>query len=228
MAAGGEITWDMVHYDVQLIGGMVLHDGKVAEMATVKVNPGHYPAGLTSTGCPYQGCTSLPLTTTYLPRPGMVGPSSSSVPDGRLYRQVPPSLQRAPARLQLRHHLRHQQRIGFDYLRDNMVRSTDERQRKYHYAMIDEVDSVFIDDARTPLIISYGAQGSEDQEYIELRPEVEKLIGVQRKLPPITWLKPAACSRKANGYQEGKFGHALLRAYRALPKLKYRPLIKFQ
>ncbi|MCB0578465.1 MAG: preprotein translocase subunit SecA, partial [Phaeodactylibacter sp.] len=118
--------------------------------------------------------------------------------------------------------------FGFDYLRDNMVRSTDERvQHKYHYAMVDEVDSVLIDDARTPLIISGPVpQGSEDQEYLELRPFVEKLIGVQRKLAT-EYLADARRLFKEGetGYQEGQAGMALLRAYRALPK--YRPLIKF-
>ncbi|MDX1666614.1 MAG: SEC-C metal-binding domain-containing protein, partial [Saprospiraceae bacterium] len=118
--------------------------------------------------------------------------------------------------------------FGFDYLRDNMVRSPDEMvQRKHHYSIIDEVDSVLIDDARTPLIISGPVpKGSEEQEYIELRPQVERLIAAQRKLAT----KYLADARKLFkegelGYQEGEAGMALLRAYRALPK--YRPLIKF-
>ncbi|MCB0553422.1 MAG: preprotein translocase subunit SecA, partial [Phaeodactylibacter sp.] len=118
--------------------------------------------------------------------------------------------------------------FGFDYLRDNMVRSTDEMvQRKHHYAMVDEVDSVLIDDARTPLIISGPVpQGSEEQEYMALRPDVERLIAAQRKLAT-QYLADARrlFAEGKTGYQEGEAGMALLRAYRALPK--YRPLIKF-
>ncbi|MDV7393792.1 hypothetical protein RZS08_20610, partial [Arthrospira platensis SPKY1] len=118
--------------------------------------------------------------------------------------------------------------FGFDYLRDNMVRSMDEMvQGKHHYAMIDEVDSVLIDDARTPLIISGPvAQGSEDQEYIELRPQVERLIAEQRRMATNYLAEARRLFTEGNtGYQEGDAGMALLRAYRALPK--YRPLIKF-
>ena len=117
---------------------------------------------------------------------------------------------------------------GFDYLRDNMVLSTAELvQRKHHFAMIDEVDSVLIDDARTPLIISGPVpKGSEEQEYIVLKPKVEKLISEQRK----TATKYLAEAKKLideglSGYEEGEGGIALLRSYRSFPKS--RPLIKF-
>jgi preprotein translocase subunit SecA len=109
-----------------------------------------------------------------------------------------------------------------------MVRSTEEMvQRKHHYAMVDEVDSVLIDDARTPLIISGPIpQGSEDQEYIALRPDVEKLIAAQRKLATDYLAEARRLFNQGDtGYQEGEVGMILLRAYRALPK--YRPLIKF-
>jgi len=118
--------------------------------------------------------------------------------------------------------------FGFDYLRDNMVRSVGEVvQRKHHFAMIDEVDSVLIDDARTPLIISGPVpKGSEDQEYLALKPKVERLISAQRKLAT-QYLADAKKKFKNGdrGYQEGEVGMDLLRAFRSLPK--YRPLIKF-
>jgi preprotein translocase subunit SecA len=111
--------------------------------------------------------------------------------------------------------------FGFDYLRDNMVRSPEEQvQRKYHYCMVDEVDSVLIDDARTPLIISGPVpEGAEEQEYMELRPYIEKLMDAQRKLAT----QYLAESRKLfqegkTGWNEGEAGMALLRSYRALPK----------
>ena len=118
--------------------------------------------------------------------------------------------------------------FGFDYLRDNMVRSPEEQvQRKYHYCMVDEVDSVLIDDARTPLIISGPVpEGAEEQEYMELRPYVEKLMEAQRKLAT-QYLSDARklFQEGAIGYDEGEAGMALLRSYRAMPK--NRPLIKF-
>lgn len=118
--------------------------------------------------------------------------------------------------------------FGFDYLRDNMVISLDELvQKKHHYAMIDEVDSVLIDDARTPLIISGPvAQGQEEQEYIELKPKVEKVIDAQRRLAT-QFLTEARrlINEGKTGTDEGEGGMALLRAHRALPK--NRPLIKY-
>ena len=118
--------------------------------------------------------------------------------------------------------------FGFDYLRDNMVRSPEEQvQRKYHYCMVDEVDSVLIDDARTPLIISGPVpEGAEEQEYMELRPYVEKLIDAQRKLATQYLAEARKLFQEGKtGNNEGEAGLALLRSYRALPK--NRPLIKF-
>ncbi|KAA3637603.1 MAG: preprotein translocase subunit SecA, partial [Bacteroidetes bacterium] len=118
--------------------------------------------------------------------------------------------------------------FGFDYLRDNMVRSPEEMvQGKHHFAIVDEVDSVLVDDARTPLIISGPVpKGSEEQEYMDLKSHVEKLLSAQRKLAT-QYLAEAKNLFKEGvvGHQEGEAGMALLRAHRALPK--YRPLIKF-
>jgi preprotein translocase subunit SecA len=230
MAAGGEITWNMVHYDVQLIGGMVLHDGKIAEMATGegKTLVATLPAYLN--GLSGQGVHVVTVND-YLARRDSewVGPLMEflflTIDCIDKYR--PHSEERRSAYLcDITYGTNNE--FGFDYLRDNMVRSMDERvQRKHHFAMVDEVDSVLVDDARTPLIISGPVTtGSEDQEYIELKPLVERLLGAQRQLAT----KFLADARKliaegSTGYQEGEGGMVLLRAYRALPK--NRPLIKF-
>ena len=230
IAAGGEITWNMVHYDVQLIGGMVLHDGKIAEMATGegKTLVATLPAYLN--GLSGQGVHVITVND-YLARRDQewVGPVFEflflTVDCIDKYR--PHSDERINAyKCDITYGTNNE--FGFDYLRDNMVRSIDEKvQWKHHFAMIDEVDSVLIDDARTPLIISGPVpQGSEDQEYVSLRPFVEKLIGAQRKLATQYLAEAKQLFKDGQlGYQEGDAGMALLRAYRALPK--YRPLIKF-
>lgn len=229
-AAGGEITWNMLHYDVQLIGGMVLHDGKIAEMATgegktlVATLPA-YLNGLSGNG------VHVITVNDYLARRDCewVGPIFEflflTVDCIDKYR--PHSEERKKAYLSDITYGTNNE-YGFDYLRDNMVRSVDEMvQRKHHFTMIDEVDSVLIDDARTPLIISGPVpKGTEEQEYLALKPKVESLIAAQRKLATqyLTEAKQLFKEGKI-GNQEGESGMALLRAYRALPK--YRPLIKF-
>lgn len=229
-AAGGEITWNMLHYDVQLIGGMVLHDGKIAEMATGegKTLVATLPAYLN--GLSGEGVHVITVND-YLARRDCewVGPIFEflflTVDCIDKYR--PHSEERRKAYLSDITYGTNNE-YGFDYLRDNMVRSVDEMvQRKHHFTMIDEVDSVLIDDARTPLIISGPVpKGTEDQEYLALKPKVESLIAAQRKLATqyLTEAKQLFKEDKV-GYQEGEAGMALLRAYRALPK--YRPLIKF-
>lgn len=230
VAAGAEITWDMIHYDVQLIGGMVLHDGTIAEMATgegktlVATLPA-YLNGLSGEG------VHLITVNDYLARRDSewVGPIFEflflTVDCIDKYR--PHSAQRINAyRCDITYGTNSE--FGFDYLRDNMVRSTTELvQRKHHFAMVDEVDSVLIDDARTPLIISGPVgQDAEDQEYLSLKPEVERLVNAQRKLATDYLATAKSLITKGNtGYEEGQGGMALLRAHRALPK--YRPLTKF-
>ncbi len=229
-AGGGDITWDMVHYDVQLIGGMVLHDGKIAEMATGegKTLVATLPAYLN--GLSGQGVHVITVND-YLARRDAewIGPIMEflflTIDCIDKYR--PHSPQRVNAyKCDITYGTNNE--FGFDYLRDNMVRSEAEKvQKKHHFAMIDEVDSVLIDEARTPLIISGPVpKGSEDQEYEALKPFVEKLISAQRKLAT-EYLAEAkkAFTEGDKGYEEGGAGLALLRAYRALPK--YRPLIKF-
>ena len=230
VAAGGEITWNMVHYDVQLIGGMALHEGKIAEMATGegKTLVATLPAYLN--GLSGQGVHIITVND-YLARRDSewVGPIFEflflTVDCIDKYR--PHSTERRNAYLcDITYGTNNE--FGFDYLRDNMVRSMEEMvQRKHHYAMVDEVDSVLVDDARTPLIISGPvSQGADDQDYIELKPQVERLMAAQQKL--VTGFLSEGkklFEQGKTGYQEGEAGMALLRAYRGLPK--YRPLIKF-
>ncbi len=229
-AAGGEIVWNMVHYDVQLIGGMVLHDGKIAEMATGegKTLVATLPAYLN--GLSGQGVHVVTVND-YLARRDSewIGPIFEflllTIDCIDKYRPHSPERMRA-YRADITYGTNNE--FGFDYLRDNMVRSVDEIvQRKHHYAMVDEVDSVLVDDARTPLIISGPvSQGADDQEYIELKPHVERLMNAQRKLATEFLTTARKSIQDGNtGVQEGEGGMALLRAHRALPK--YRPLIKF-
>lgn len=230
LAAGGEITWNMVHYDVQLIGGMVLHDGKIAEMATGegKTLVATLPAYLN--GLSGQGVHVITVND-YLARRDCewVGPIFEflhlTVDCIDKYR--PHSPQRVAAyNCDITYGTNNE--FGFDYLRDNMVKSAGEMvQRKHHFCMIDEVDSVLIDDARTPLIISGPVpKGAEDQEYAELKPKVERLINAQKKIAT-DYLSEAKKLFNAGefGNGEGEMGMAILRSFRALPK--NRPLIKF-
>jgi preprotein translocase subunit SecA len=229
-AAGGEIDWGMVHYDVQLIGGMVLHEGKVAEMMTGegKTLVATLPAYLN--GLSGQGVHVVTVND-YLARRDAewVGPIFEflllTIDCIDKYR--PHSPERRQAYLNDITYGTNNE-FGFDYLRDNMVRSVEEKvQHKHHFAMIDEVDSVLIDDARTPLIISGPVtQGSEDQDYQELKSHVERLVNAQRKLATDYLAEAKRLFNEGEiGHEEGQAGMALLRAYRAMPK--YRPLIKF-
>lgn len=229
-AAGGDITWNMIHYDVQLIGGMVLHDGKIAEMATGegKTLVATLPAYLN--GVAGEG-VHIVTVNDYLARRDQewVGPIYEflllKVDCIDKYR--PHSPERINA-YKCDIIFGTNAEFGFDYLRDNMVISPDELvQRKHHYAIVDEVDSVLIDDARTPLIISGPVtRGAEDQEYVDLNPNVKRLFEEQSKYAA-QFLAEARklFAEGKTGVEEGQAGMALLRAHRALPK--YRPLIKF-
>ena len=230
MAAGGLIKWNMIPYDVQLIGGMVLHDGKIAEMGTgegktlVATLPAYLNA-LAGLG------VHIVTVNDYLARRDSewVGPIFEflMMHVDCIDKHKPHSPERKRAyKSDITYGTNSE--FGFDYLRDNMVRSPEEQvQRKYHYCMVDEVDSVLIDDARTPLIISGPVpEGAEEQEYMELRPYVEKLIDAQRKLATQYLAEARKLFQEGKtGNNEGEAGLALLRSYRALPK--NRPLIKF-
>ena len=230
LAAGGEISWNMVHYDVQLIGGMVLHDGKVAEMATGegKTLVATLPAYLN--GLSGQGVHVITVND-YLARRDAewIGPVMEflqlTIDCIDHYKPHSPE-RRAAYNCDITYGTNNE--FGFDYLRDNMVRSNDEKvQRRHHYAMIDEVDSVLIDEARTPLIISGPVTaGADDQEYTEFKPVIEKLYSAQRQLANGFLTEAKKLFREGKiGTEPGEAGFPLLRAYRANPKS--RPLIKF-
>ena len=225
-AGGNEITWDMVHYDVQLIGGIVLHQGKIAEMATG------------------EGKTLVATLPVFLNSLAGKGVHVVTVNDylskrdsewmGPLYmfhglsvdcidKHEPNSDARKNAyNCDITFGTNNE--FGFDYLRDNMAVNMDDLvQRKHHYAIVDEVDSVLIDDARTPLIISGPVPKAEDDaQFMEFRPYVERLYQSQRALVNQV-LNEAKKAIAAGDENEG--GKLLLRAHKGLPK--YQPLIKF-
>jgi len=230
MAAGGHIKWNMIHYDVQLIGGMVLHEGKIAEMATGegKTLVATLPAYLNAISG--NGVHVITVNNYLALRDcEWIGPIFEFLflTIDCIDKYQPHSEGRKNAyNCDITYGTNNE--FGFDYLRDNMVRSLEEKvQRRHHYAMVDEVDSVLIDDARTPLIISGPVpKGTEEQEYSVLKPKIERLLNAQKQIAS-TYLAEAKKLFKegVHGNEEGQAGLALLRSYRALPKS--RPLIKF-
>ena len=225
-AAGGEITWDMVHYDVQMIGGIVLHTGKIAEMATGegKTLVATLPAFLNALS--HQGVHVVTVND-YLARRDMewMRPlyNFHGLTIDCIDRHRPNSEERREAyRSDIVYGTNNE--FGFDYLRDNMARDPRELvQGKHHFAMVDEVDSVLIDEARTPLIISGPVpKGDQSEELNSLKPRVAKLVETQRKVAS-QFLNEAKKLIADGNEKEG--GLALFRAYRGFPK--YKPLIKF-
>ena len=224
-AAGKEITWDMIHYDVQLIGGMVLHEGKVAEMQTgegktlVATLP-LYLNALTGNG------VHLVTVNDYLAKRDSTWKAPLFEFHGMTVECIdnyqPNSDERRKAYdADITYGTNNE--FGFDYLRDNMAHSPNDLvQRKHNYAIVDEVDSVLIDDARTPLIISGPVPQGDRHEFNELKPKIENLVALQRQLAN-GFLSEAKKLIKEGNTKEG--GFQLLRAYRALPKNK--ALIKF-
>ncbi|MCR9173063.1 MAG: preprotein translocase subunit SecA [bacterium] len=236
-AAGTEVTWNMVHYDVQLMGGGVLHKGNIAEMQTG------------------EGKTLVATLPVYLNALSGKGVHVVTVNDylakrdsewmGPLYqfhgltvdcidKHRPNSPERRAAyKKDIIFGTNNE--FGFDYLRDNMAGSIDDLvQQKHHYAIIDEVDSVLIDDARTPLIISGPTPRGDEHEFHQLKPRVENIVAAQRKFVNQCLTEAKKQLKVINGevgegqdaktmLEEG--GKALLRAYRGLPKNK--ALIKF-
>ncbi len=226
MAAGNEVTWNMVHYDVQLIGGIVLHQGKIAEMATG------------------EGKTLVATLPVYLNALAGKGVHVVTVNDylakrdsewnGPIFeflgltvdcidKHQPNSNERRKAyQADITYGTNNE--FGFDYLRDNMARNPEDMvQREHHYAIVDEVDSVLIDDARTPLIISGPTPKGDDQQFYALKPKVEMLMNAQRNY--LNTVIADARKKFAENPDSKEAGLALLRAYRGLPKSK--PLIKF-
>ncbi|MBQ1937477.1 MAG: preprotein translocase subunit SecA, partial [Bacteroidales bacterium] len=229
-AGGNEITWDMVHYDVQLIGGTVLHQGKIAEMATG------------------EGKTLVATLPVFLNALSGKGVHVVTVNDylskrdaewmGPLYMfhglsvdcidkydaNMEKDKRRAAYNCDITFGTNNE--FGFDYLRDNMATDLGELvQRKHHFAIVDEVDSVLIDDARTPLIISGRAsrsEGGDIERFMEFRPMVQELYNKQRALV-VEVLNNARKLISEGNEKDG--GLLLLRAYKGLPK--YKPLIKY-
>ncbi len=225
MAAGNEVTWDMVHYDVQLVGGVVLHKGKIAEMATGegKTLVATLPAFLNSLA---RRGVHIVTVNDYLARRDSewMGPifEFHGLRVDCIDKHQPNSEDRRKAYLADVTYGTNNE-FGFDYLRDNMSRETDDLvQRKHHYAMVDEVDSVLVDDARTPLIISGPIPRGDEHEFYDLKPRVQKLVDAQRKLVSDLLIQS---KKLINENSEKDGGLALLRCHRGLPK--HKPLIKF-
>jgi len=225
IAGGNEIVWDMIHYDVQLIGGVALHKGKIAEMATG------------------EGKTVVATLPVFLNALAGKGVHIVTVNDylskrdsewmGPIYefhgltvdcidKHQPNSAERRKAyNADITFGTNNE--FGFDYLRDNMaINPEDLVQRKHHYAIVDEVDSVLIDDARTPLIISGPTAKSDTQQFDELKPKVDMLVNAQKRL--VTQILADAKKLIAEDKNE-EGGKLLLRAFKGLPKNS--ALIKF-
>lgn len=225
MAGGNPITWDMVHYDEQLIGGVVLHQGKIAEMATGegKTLVATLPVFLNALAG--RG-VHIVTVNDYLSKRDSewMGPifEFHGLTVDCIDKHQPNSESRRKAYLaDITYGTNNE--FGFDYLRDNMAISpVDLVQRKHHYAIVDEVDSVLVDDARTPLIISGPVPRGEDQSFEEFKPQVEKLVSIQRNL--VTNLLAEAKKLIGEGKTE-EGGFKLLQSFKGLPKNK--PLIKF-
>ena len=229
-AGGNMVTWDMVHYDVQLIGGIVLHQGKVAEMGTgegktLVATLAVFLNALTGRG------VHLVTVNDYLSKRDSewMGPiyEFHGLKVDCIDKHQPNSEGRRNAYLaDITYGTNNE--FGFDYLRDNMAISPrDLVQRKHHYSIVDEVDSVLIDDARTPLIISGPVPKGENQKFEELKPKVEKLYAAQRNLANQCLSDAKRILTNPNSTREEKEEGSvlLLRAHKGLPKSK--PLIKF-
>ena len=228
LAGGNDLKWEMVHYDVQLFGGVVLTQGKIAEMATG------------------EGKTLVATCPVFLRALSGRGVHVVTVNDylakrdsewmGPLYQfhglsvdcidkhQPNSEARRRAYNSDITFGTNNE--FGFDYLRDNMAMSpADLVQRKHYYAIVDEVDSVLIDDARTPLIISGPVERGDDQMYEEYQPLVERLVAVQKKLAT-EYLTEAKRLLKSDNKEDREKGNlALYRSHKALPK--NGPLIKF-
>ena len=225
MAGGNEITWDMVHYDVQLIGGIVLHQGKIAEMATGegKTLVATLPVFLNALAG--KGVHVVTVND-YLSKRDSEWMGPLYMFHGLSVDCIDKHQPNSPARRKAyacNITFGTNNEFGFDYLRDNMATAMDDLvQRKHHFAIVDEVDSVLIDDARTPLIISGPVPRGEDQQFVEYKPLVERLYNAQKTL--VTNLLSEAKKLIAAG-NEKDGGILLFRAYKGYPK--YKPLIKF-
>ena len=224
-AAGKAITWDMIHYDVQLIGGVVLHQGKIAEMQTgegktlVATLP-LYLNALTGNG------VHLVTVNDYLAKRDSTWKAPLFEFHGMTVDCIDNHQPNSPERRKayeadITYGTNNE--FGFDYLRDNMAHAPEDLvQRKHNFAIVDEVDSVLVDDARTPLIISGPVPQGDRHEFNELKPKVDNLVALQRKLATDCLTEAKRLFKEGNSKEAG---FNLLRSYRALPKSK--SLIKF-
>jgi len=230
MAGGNEITWDMVHYDVQIIGGVVLHSGKIAEMATGegKTLVATLPVYLNA--LPGKGVHVVTVNDYLAKRDsewmGMLFEFHGLTVDCIDKHEPHSEERRAAYAADITYGTNNE--FGFDYLRDNMSRNPEELvQRGHNYAIVDEVDSVLIDDARTPLIISGPTgKGDDEQEFYRFKPTIEKLYNAQR-LIVTNCLADAkkGLAEHPDPKPDEECAKQLLRAYRGLPKNK--ALIKY-
>ena len=225
MAGGNDVKWDMIHYDVQLFGGVVLHKGKIAEMATGegKTLVATLPVFLNALA---KKGVHLVTVNNYLakrdsewmgPMYQFHGLSVACIDDTQPNSDARRKAYMADITFGTNNE------YGFDYLRDNMASSpADLVQRKHHFAIVDEVDSVLIDDARTPLIISGPVPKGDDQMFEQYRPAIDHLYNLQKNL--VTGLLAEARQLIAEGKND-EGGVKLYRAHKGLPK--YKPLIKY-
>ncbi len=225
MAGGNIITWDMVHYNVQLIGGVVLHQGKISEMATGEGKTLVATLPIYLNALPGKGVHIVTVNDYLAKRDsewmGVLFEFHGLKVDC-IDRHEPNSDERKNAYMADITYGTNSE-FGFDYLRDNMARNPEEIvQRKHNYAIVDEVDSVLIDDARTPLIISGPTPKGDEHEFFELRPKVEKLYNAQRALinTILADAKNLTKISEGNSENEKKLGEALFKAFRGLPKNK--------
>lgn len=226
LAAGNVIKWDMLHYDVQIIGGIVLHQGKIAEMATGegKTLVATFPTFLNALA---RRGVHIVTVNNYLAQRD----SEWMAPLFQFHgltvdcidKHQPNSNERRKAyEADITYGTNNE--FGFDYLRDNMARDPEElvQRRGHHYAMVDEVDSVLVDEARTPLIISGPIPKGDEHEFYDLKPRVHKIVEAQKKL--VTQLLNEAKKAIAEGNDKDG-GLALYRAFRGMPK--HKPVIKY-
>lgn len=223
--SGNIMIWNMVHYDVQLMGGITLHQGKIAEMAT-----GEGKTLITTLAAFLNALSNKSVHIITVNDYLAMRDAEWMAPIFEFHGFAVDCIDRYPA-----YSLERQRayradivygtnnEFGFDYLRDNMASSLDEVVQQAHYfAIVDEVDSVLIDDARTPLIISGPVAENDEMVYKELKPQVESLYKLQKDMV-VSFLQEAKQKIKQGNLEEG--GLALFRTYRGLPK--YKPLIKF-
>ncbi|MBL7850632.1 MAG: preprotein translocase subunit SecA [Cyclobacteriaceae bacterium] len=224
-AAGNLVTWDMVHYEVQIIGGIVLHEGKISEMATGegKTLVATFPAFLNALA---RRGVHIVTVNNYLSTRDSEWMAPLFQFHGLRVDCIDKHEPNSPARrnaYQADITYGTNNEFGFDYLRDNMARDPEDMvQRGHHYAMVDEVDSVLIDEARTPLIISGPVPRGDEHEFYDLKPRIFKVVEAQKKL--VTQFLNDAKKLIGEG-NEKDGGLALFRAHRGMPKFK--PLIKY-